>query len=314
MSIATSPGPIPGFRLAFPESTPALGFGPDRPAPVALTEKHRPRTLADLAGQADAVRQLGAFLDAPHPVAFLFDGPTGVGKTSAALALANDLGVDPDWGLHRIGSGEQDGEAVATALRALRFVAPGSGWKMILVDEADFMSQKAAQLWLSALEDLPPRSVIVFTTNHVGRFPDRFMDRLERITFRSDGETLLADAQALVSRVWAEETGRSDAPSVAALPGLVDSCGHLSFRRVVSALAPLVREARRRAAAPPVAPPAAPVPGAILATLPARPSAPARKSTRPLAPKAAPAPVRVDAPGALTLARLETRLASERAE
>ena len=35
---------------------------------------------------------------APHSNAFIFAGSSGVGKTAAAWALANELGCDPDWG------------------------------------------------------------------------------------------------------------------------------------------------------------------------------------------------------------------------
>ena len=125
-----------------------------------------------MVGQGAAVHQLQSFVDAPAPKAFLFAGPTGVGKTTAARALGNDLGVSADWGLTVLKSAEADGAAVDDALRALRHSCPfGSGWRLVLVDEADLMTPKAAHLWLSALEDLPPRSVVVFTTNPTGRIP-----------------------------------------------------------------------------------------------------------------------------------------------
>jgi len=49
-------------------------------------------------GQAPVVRSLSAFAAAPHSNAFIFAGSSGVGKTAAAWALANELGCDPDWG------------------------------------------------------------------------------------------------------------------------------------------------------------------------------------------------------------------------
>jgi DNA polymerase III gamma/tau subunit len=65
---------------------------------IPLVEKYRPRTLADLIGQPDAVEQLTLWLADPYPVAFLFEGESGTGKSSAALALAHDLGVDVEEG------------------------------------------------------------------------------------------------------------------------------------------------------------------------------------------------------------------------
>jgi hypothetical protein len=117
----------------------------------------------------------------------------------------------------------------------------GSGWKVLIVDEADAMSHKANQIWLSALEDLPPKSVIVFTTNNVGKFADRFVDRCQQIPFESDLFGHSADAQTLIDRIWAGETGNSEgAPRLGDLSQILDADGNLSYRRVIRGLEPLL--------------------------------------------------------------------------
>ena len=218
-----------------------------------LTEKHRPRTLAEVVGQGWVVDQLAAFAAEPVPTAFLFEGETGVGKTTAAYALAAELGVDVAQaefgGLHEIASGDQTGETVKDALRCLHgrpFF--GSGWKVLVVNEADRMSEGAAFAWLDGLENLPPRTVVVFTTNRGDKFPARFRDRCDRLAFASAAADLMADARALAAKVWERETGSAEGcPDVAAM-GLVEG-GAISFRRVVRALEPLLRA--RKAVAPP---------------------------------------------------------------
>jgi replication factor C small subunit len=110
---------------------------------VVLTEKHRPRTLAEIVGQEAAESRLQAFVASPYSTAFVLSGYTGCGKTSAAKSLAHDLGVDLMWGFHEIKSTEGDIEEVGRALKSLRFCAPGSGEKLVLVDEADSMSSRA---------------------------------------------------------------------------------------------------------------------------------------------------------------------------
>ncbi|MGH7223102.1 MAG: AAA family ATPase [Gemmataceae bacterium] len=103
-------------------------------------------------------------------------GEAGTGKTSAALLLAEALGVQIDQaefgGLHQIASGEQTGETVRRRMESLR-CRPffGSSWKVLVVNEADAMTPNAAFVWLDALEDLPPQTVIIFTTNAAGRIP-----------------------------------------------------------------------------------------------------------------------------------------------
>jgi replication-associated recombination protein RarA len=213
-----------------------LGLTPPAAPPRALTEKYRPARFAEIVGQGAAVLHLTKFTETPYPTAFVFAGETGTGKTSAAVALANELGVDLNWSLHRISAGEMDAEAVTFALKSLRFVAPGSGWKVVICDEADSMSPKAKQMWLSALEDLPEKSVIIFTTNHLSRFEQRFLDRCELVKFASDATTLTQDAQALFNRLWAAEQLAGLAPDVRTIPDLVDQKGAISFRRVVRAI------------------------------------------------------------------------------
>jgi replication-associated recombination protein RarA len=220
-----------------------------------LCERHRPASLDQIVGQGLAVWQLKAFVDAPYSAGWLFSGPTGTGKTSAAIALAGDLGIpviDGAFGGHfRVNSGEQSADAVREVLRIARMTPLiGSGWRMIQVEEADRMASEAVRnLWLSGLEDLPPRTVVVMTTNHPDKIEQRLLDRLERLDFRSDGHQLAQDGQALIDRVWKAETGRDDAPTIASLPGVVRN-GQISFRRVVAALEPMLRSLPRLAPAP----------------------------------------------------------------
>jgi hypothetical protein len=265
--------PPASFKLGGPELTPRFKFSATI-ADIRLDEKYRPTTLSEVIGQGAAVFQLETFLDAPHSTAFLFEGESGVGKSSMARALANDLGVDRDWGFDWIESAKGDMEAVERSLKMLRHVAPGSGWKLILVDEADLMTPKASHLWLSALENLPPKSIVVFTTNRPSHFPDRFLDRCERLRFESNGANLKQDAQTIVDGIWRKETGSDDAPSVDDLPNTINANGVISFRRAVLALGPMLRAKQMMAPKPPkaVVPPVAdplPIPWTIPPVIPA---------------------------------------------
>lgn len=215
---------------------------------MTLTEKYRPHTLTEIVGQPWTVEQLQAFVANPQPSAFLFEGGTGTGKTSAAIALANDLGVDiasgPLGGFHEIASGEQTAESVRRVMQGLRLCTlNGSGWKVLVVNEADCMSPQAAYIWLDALENLPPRAVVVFTTNHANKLPARLRDRCECFRFESGYIALAPYLQELVAKVWRAETGRNDAPELDALGTLQDEAGNVSVRRVLQLITPLVRTA-----------------------------------------------------------------------
>jgi len=239
---------------------------------TSLLEKYRPHRLADLCGQEWAAHQLELFAAKPYPCAFLFDGETGTGKTSAALLLAEALGVvvaeERFGGLHQIASGEQSGQAVRDTMRGL-WSRPffGSGWQILVVNEADAMTASAAIIWLDALEDIPPRCVIVFTTNAVGKIPARLRDRCERLTFEASALLLRPALQDLVNKVWREEGCPGEPPDVDTL-AVSDDSGNVSFRRLLQVLTPLVRNAT---SGPRPAPAPAPV---AVATVEAPPPAP----------------------------------------
>jgi DNA polymerase III delta prime subunit len=82
----------------------------------ALIHKYRPRRLAQVLGQAQVTRSLKQFVKKPYPTPMLFHGESGTGKTSAAYALAHELGCSVDdaelGGLFEIASGEQTAETV----------------------------------------------------------------------------------------------------------------------------------------------------------------------------------------------------------
>jgi Rad3-related DNA helicase len=97
--------------------TPAAGARL-RPSTVAgsLTERYRPTSLDAIWGQDAVVKVLRKFAANPYSTAFIFEGETGTGKTSAALALASamgcDLGQKEFGGVQAIASGEQSADTV----------------------------------------------------------------------------------------------------------------------------------------------------------------------------------------------------------
>jgi len=137
-----------------------------------------------------------------------------------------------------IASGEQSAEAVRDAYRQLHLIPwSGSGWKVVIVNEADRMARPAETIWLDVLEAVPARTVIIFTTNEADRLSQRFLDRCTRLAFESDAGKLACFARQFAAAVWKHETGKAlDRSSLSHLVDKATANGQLSFRRLMQEL------------------------------------------------------------------------------
>ena len=179
---------------------------------MLLTEKYRPRISSDFVGLDKPKRVCAKLAANPFDSSWLFVGASGTGKTTLALALAEELCAE----LHHIPSQGCTVQAVAELRHKLAY-HPAIGRKihLVLVDEADQMSLQAQLAFLSILDSTnrPKDTIFVFTCNETERFEARFLSRNITVEFSSYG--LAKDATALLARVWDEESNGASAPNFA---------------------------------------------------------------------------------------------------
>jgi DNA polymerase-3 subunit gamma/tau len=174
--------------------------------PTSLSEKYRPRSLSDFIGLDKPKKVLTKFAASPFPnTAFLFVGPSGVGKTSMALALCDAIGGE----LHHIPSQSCNIATVDDIARQCHYVPRNNSLHVVLVDESDQMSSAAQLSFLSKLDGtaFPPQTVFIFTANDTTKLQDRFLSRCMVLQFQSHG--LAKEAASLLERIWQNEAGDS---------------------------------------------------------------------------------------------------------
>ena len=211
---------------------------------MKLTARHRPRQLADLVGQPQARHRLRQYAGNPYPTALLFSGPTGVGKSSAALALAHELRAVDVGSLHVVESARADVEAIDWIASQFRF-CPLGAWRVVIFEEADTMTARASDLCLTLLEQIPSKTTVILTTNNLDYFAkrQRFLDRLDHVPFTAD-PTAIVEAHQLAARIWAQEAPDQPLPDLAHLHSHWIISGQISFRRVVESLQPFLDSTR----------------------------------------------------------------------
>lgn len=174
--------------------------------PASLSEKYRPRDLADFVGLEKPKKVLAKFAQSPFPnAAFLFVGPSGTGKTSMALALCESIRGE----LHHIPSQSCNVGTVEEVTRMCHYVPRNNTLHVVLVDEADVMTPQAQLAFLSKLDGtaFPPSTVFIFTCNDTERLQDRFLSRCMVLPFSSQG--LAKPTAELLERIWQAEAGET---------------------------------------------------------------------------------------------------------
>ena len=189
---------------------------PDAPAlqcgfefPKSLTDKYRPHRLEEFCGLDKPKAIARKLISQPRESAWLFLGPSGTGKTTLGLAMAELIPAE----LHHLPSQECNLANIERVRDTCQYF-PAQGYRchLVLADEIDQLTPAAQISLLSKLDSTNffPNTIFIGTANSTDRLEPRFLSRFHVIEFSSYG--LAAPAIELLKKVWENECA-PDAPA-----------------------------------------------------------------------------------------------------
>ena len=214
---------------------------------VSLYRTWRPKSFTDLVGQDAVVRTLRTALQSGKLAhAYLFSGPRGSGKTSAAKILARCIDCEhgptpePDntcenclamlagtaLDVIEVDAASNRGIEEIRALReSVKFAPASMRMKVFIIDEAHMLTREGANAFLKTLEEPPAHAVFILATTAPEALPPTILSRCQRYAFRripivvmiarmreiADAEGITIDDGALGAIAYRADGGLRDA-------------------------------------------------------------------------------------------------------
>ena len=152
-------------------------------------EKYRPKTIEDCILPESIKKTFSEFLNKGEIPNMLLAGPPGVGKTTVAKALCNELGVD-----YYVINGSDEGRFLDTVrTNAKNFASTvsltsESKHKVIIIDEADNTTSDVQLLHRASIEEFQNNCRFIFTCNYKNKIIEPLHSRCAVVEFGIKGK------------------------------------------------------------------------------------------------------------------------------
>lgn len=165
-------------------------------------EKYRPKTIDDCILPKDIKKTFKEFVERGEIPNLLLSGPPGIGKTTVAKSLCNELGVD-----FYVINGSDEGRFLDTVRnQAKNFASTVSlqetgKHKVIIIDEADNTTQDVQLLLRANIETFYNNCRFIFTCNYKNKIIEPLHSRCAVIDFSIQGKSKPSVAAEFFNRI-----------------------------------------------------------------------------------------------------------------
>jgi replication factor C small subunit len=134
------------------------------------TEKYRPRDIDGYVFRDDSQRQqVEGWIKSKSIPHLLFSGAPGVGKTTLAKILINQLGIDDYDVLEINASRENSVDTIRDKITGFVQTMPFGDFKVVLLDEADYISPNGQAALRGVMETYHASARFILTCNYPNR-------------------------------------------------------------------------------------------------------------------------------------------------
>jgi len=165
-------------------------------------EKYRPKTIEECILPESTKNMFRDFLNKGEIPNMLLAGPPGIGKTTVAKALCNELGVD-----YYVINGSDEGRFLDTVRNNAKNFAStvslssSAKHKVIIIDEADNTTNDVQLLLRASIEEFNRNCRFIFTCNYKNKIIEPLHSRCAVIDFSLKGKEKASLAGSFFKRL-----------------------------------------------------------------------------------------------------------------